>query len=251
MTALESPHGSDASPEVKTQRLVEQIVTDYAQLEPDETDSWSPVSTKYQLGYRLNLYYCITKAMRRIESSIPDLRIVDLGCGTGRSTRMYLDVGLRPAQVTGLDFRPGAIARARKFNPALAWDVYDGGALPTGFNFVATATVFSSVASRESRDAIVDRIRAGLPTGGYVFYYDLRNANDFAGGDLIDPEALFSGFNVLWKERLGRFATVPLNDRLRGLLKSGPKGDARTPSLRELIGDIFAPSQEAYLLQKV
>lgn len=243
--------GGDERHEVASQRLVEQVLADYDLLEPDETDSWSPISSKYQLGYRLNLYYCLTKAMRRIESSMPDLRIADLGCGTGRSTRMYLDVGLRPEQVTGLDFRPATIARARKFNPALSWQVYDGGALPTGFNFVATATVFSSISTPESREVVVARIRDGLPTGGFVFYYDLRKANDFAGGDPINPEALFGDFEILWKERLGRFSTLPLSERLRGLMLRGPKGDARTPSLRELIGDVIAPSQEAYLLRKL
>lgn len=252
LESVHSKHAVVGAPiAVAVPSLVEQVLANYGELEPNETDSWPPVGSKYQLGYRLNLYYCFVKAMGRIESSMPELRVVDLGCGTGRSARMYLDVGLLPEQVTGLDFRPGAIARARKFNPALAWDVYDGGALPTGFNLVAIATVFSSVATRECRNAIVARIRDGLPPGGYVFYYDLRNANDFAGGDQIDPEALFSGFEILWKKRLGRFATMPLKDCLRGLRTNGLGGDARTPSLRELIGDVFAPSHEAYLLQKV
>jgi hypothetical protein len=36
--------------------FVDQILTDYGALEPDKADSWNPVGSKFQLGYRLNLF---------------------------------------------------------------------------------------------------------------------------------------------------------------------------------------------------
>jgi len=230
--------------------VVDQILADYSRLEPGQSDSWNPVSSKFQLGYRLNLFYALTRALQYVDHPLQDLRVLDLGCGTGRSTRMYLDMGLQPQQLRGLDLRAGAIALASKLNPAIQWDVHDGGELPSGHNWLSASTVFSSVAGRESRQAIVARIRDSLPAGGYVFYYDLRRANPFAGADLIDPRLLFADFSVVWSERLGRFTGVPFRDRVRGLLASGFQGNDGTASLREMVSDALAPSNEVLLLRK-
>ena len=230
--------------------FVDQVLADYGALEPGKADSWNPVDSKFQLGYRLNLFFALARALQHIDDRLEDLRVLDLGCGNGRSTRMYLDMGLRPEQVRGLDLRPGAIALARELNPAIRFDVYDGGELPTGHNWLSTTTVFSSVAGRESRQAIVERIAAGLPAGGHVFYYDMRRANGFAGGDVIHPERLFRDFRLVWRQGLGRFSGVPVRDRVRGLLATRLSGDTMAASLREIAGDTLAPSHEALLLRK-
>jgi SAM-dependent methyltransferase len=233
-----------------SERLVGQILSDYNTLEPGQSDSWNPVGSKYELGYRLNLFYALARSLQFIEPPLRDLRVLDLGCGNGRSARMYLDMGLRPEQISGLDLRPGAVELARKLNPAIQWALYDGGALPLGHNWVSTTTVFSSVEAHESRQEIAGRIRDGLPSGGYAFYYDFRRTNAFAGRELINPQLLFSGFELVWGQRLGRFASVPMRDRVRGLMASGLGGDSKTASVREMVGDMLAPSHEALLLRK-
>ena len=230
--------------------FVDQILTDYGALEPGQADSWNPVGSKFQLGYRLNLFFALARALQRIEGRLEDLRVLDLGCGNGRSARMYLDMGLHPEQVRGVDLRAGTIELARKLNPAIRFELYDGGQLPTGHNWLSTTKVFSSVAGRESRQAIVERIAASLPTGGHVFFYDMRRANPFAGGDVIDPEGLFRGFRPVWRQGLGRFSGVPVRDRWRGLLTTRFGGDALAASWREIAGDTLAPSHEALLLRK-
>ena len=232
------------------EHFVEQILADYSTLEPDQSDSWNPVGSKFQLGYRLNLFYGLARAMQYIEHPLRDLRVLDLGCGNGRSTRMYLDMGLHPEQLRGLDLRLGAIALARKLNPKIRWELYDGGDLPSGHNWVSMTTVFSSVATRESRQAIVARIRDSLPRGAYVFYYDSRSANPFAGSDRIEPQLLFTDFRLVWRQRLGRFSGIPVRERLRGLLATRLCGGDKAASLREMISDLIAPSHEVLLLRK-
>jgi len=232
-------------------RVVDQILADYEQLEPAQTDSWNPVGSKFQLGYRLNLFYALATALQHVPHPLADLRVLDLGCGNGRSTRMYLDMGLQPQQLRGVDLRPGAIALARKLSPAIQWDVHDEGDLPRGHNWLSTTTVFSSVATREGRLSVVARIRDSLPRDGYVFYYDARRANPVAGNDLIEPLGLFGGFHVVWSRRLGRFSGMPLRERIRDLVASGLMGNARAASLKELVGDAVAPSQEVLLLRRI
>jgi SAM-dependent methyltransferase len=233
-----------------SEALVEQVLADYSGLEPGQSDSWNPVGSKFELGYRLNLFHALASALQHVEFPLRELQVLDLGCGNGRSARTYLDMGLHPEQLSGLDLRPGAIALARKLNPAIRWALYDGGDLPLGHNWVSTTAVFSSVATRESRQEIVGRIRNSLPAGGYLFYYDFRKANAFAGRDRIEPRSLFADFSLVWGQRLGRFSSVPVRSRLQGLLASRLSGDDRTASLREVIGDILAPSHEALLLRK-
>ena len=241
-----SPHAEQAT----NNPLIDQILSDYDALEPGESDAWIPIGCKYQIGLRLNIYYSLSKSLGSATIPLRDLRVIDLGCGTGRSARVYIDMGLRPEQIRGLDFRPGAIALARMLNPAIQWDVYDGEVLPPGCNWISAATVFSSVASPESRQAIVGRIWDALPSGGYMFYYDFRKANPFAGGDLIEPHRLFRDFTLVWGQRFGRCSTIPAKDRLLGLWMTGFRGDDTRASLRELLGDALAPSHEALLFQK-
>ncbi|MDB5453647.1 MAG: hypothetical protein JWO33_2225 [Caulobacteraceae bacterium] len=235
---------------VEQDRYVEQVLTDYADLEPEGADSWNPVTSKFQLGYRLNLYYALTCALQRCETPLDALKVLDLGCGNGRSTRTYLAMGLKAAQLTGMDLRPAALASARQLNPAVDWRHHPGGPLPTGYNWISASAVFSSIAMGEARGQAADRIVQGLPPGGYLFYYDTRLANDFAGGDPISPGRLFGGLTPVWRARLGRFSAFPLAERLRGLGRTRLRGDALTPSLREMVGDVVKSSAEALLLRK-
>jgi len=63
----------------------DQILRDYAMLEPDETDTWNPVRNENELGYRLSFLYTLTKCLELCEIPLPDLRVLNVGCGNGRS----------------------------------------------------------------------------------------------------------------------------------------------------------------------
>jgi SAM-dependent methyltransferase len=235
---------------VEQDRYVDQVLADYAELEPEGADSWNPVTSKFQLGYRLNLYYALARALQRCQRPLETLKVLDLGCGNGRSTRTYLAMGLDPQQLTGMDLRPAALARARQLNPAIEWMQHGGGDLPAGYNWISATAVFSSIARGQARRQAADRIAEALPVGGHVFYYDTRLANDFAGGDPIEPLGLFDGLTPIWRTRLGRFSALPFKERVRGALDTGMRGDPLTPSLREMVSDLIKPSVEALLLRK-
>jgi SAM-dependent methyltransferase len=190
-TAISSPSRSAA---------VDQIFVDYQRLEPGETDAWNPVRSNFELVHRLCLLHAATTALRLAPVPIHELSVLDLGCGNGRSTRMYLDLGLRPEQLNGLDVRPGAIELARKLNRSIRFEVYGGQEIPFAdetFTWTQLSTVVSSIKEPRHRREIVDQIRRKTRPGGCVFYFDLVRANDFAGHDIIHPERLFAGFKVL------------------------------------------------------
>lgn len=191
-------------------RIADQIRADYEWLEPGQGDAWNPLASEFELFYRLSLLHATTHALRRSPLAVSELELLDLGCGNGRSTRMYIDLGLRPEQLTGIDVRPGAIELAQRLNPAVRFELYEGEELPFPercFSWVHLSTVMSSVRESNHRRDLVERISRRLAPGGCVFYFDLVRANEFAGHDLIRPEALFAGFRVLerWTYESWRF----------------------------------------------
>ncbi len=179
------------------------MVSDYEALEPDGKDAWNPALLDSQLRYRLSLMYATRQALRASQLPLERMKVVDVGCGNGRSTRMYLDFGLMPEQVQGFDVRPGAIALARKLNPAIRFDTYDGSELPVAdgsVDWIAVCTVFSSIQGSEHRRALAQRLTKKLAKGGVLFFFDLTRALDFAGGDLLEPDFLFAGLERLYFE---------------------------------------------------
>jgi len=131
----------------------------------------------------------------------------------GGATRLYLDLGLHPVQVTGLDLRPGAVALAKKLNPAIAFQTYDEHAInfpAASFNWIQFSTVFSSVADPEHRAHLVTEATRQLEPGGYLFYLDLWRANWFAGGEILHPEGMFSTLQVVWASPLRAHQCFPM-----------------------------------------
>ncbi len=179
----------------------DQVVTDYEILEPGDTDSWNPLKMDGELAYRLSLFCHVTIALRHCGIPLESLRVLDIGCGNGRSTRMYLDLGLYPNQLTGVDLREGAIRLAKRLHPAIDFYVIGRGAFPApnhAWNWISLTTVFSSIKAQTDRHRLADEICQKLHSGGHLFYFDRIQANSFAGGDAIDPRRLFKRLKLVW-----------------------------------------------------
>ena len=170
-----------------------QIHADYARLEPGTSDTWNPLHCDVELRHRMVLLDQLVHALRTARVDPTTTRVFDVGCGNGRSTRMYLDVGFEPDALTGVDLRAGALERATHLHPAITFAHYDGVRLPAedaSVDWVSTCTVFSSIGPAADRRRLADEITRVLRPGGHLFYWDLRTANDFAGGDLLDTKTL-------------------------------------------------------------
>ena len=215
--------------------LRSQIINDFSDLEPGESDSWNPVSNEFELGYRLSLFYAATKCMELCEIPIKDLKFLDLGSGNGRSTRMYIDLGLRPEQLTAVDLRPNSIALAKSLHPAINYAVYDGERTEfedSTFNWIQAATVFTSIADKDHRRHVANEIMRLLAPGGYVFYFDLWRANYFAGKDVIKVAELFPDCELVWDSPLRAHQCLP---RVRGKWKLIKHGRSRVEQLRRIL----------------
>lgn len=236
-----------------------QILSDYQKLEPGESDTWNPLKDDFELFYRLSFFYSLTKALRLIDLPIESLKVLDMGCGNGRSARVYIDLGLKPKQIVGVDLRSSSIALAKKLNPAIQFETYDGTHLPFAdnyFNFINISGVFSSIKSKESRQNLIQQVCQKLEKGGHVFYYDLYRANGFAGGDLLVPKKLFSNFKIIWHSPMHSLKFISLDEKIRNLISSirgkykYHKVFTRRPLILSHINPFSAPAHEVLLAQK-
>jgi len=104
----------------------------------------------------------VLRALRRYEPA----RVLDLGCGTGQlAARIRGELGVR---VSGCDFSPGMLGRARGREPALGWVRGDATRLPfadRSFDAVVSTEAFHWFPSQS--DALAEIFRV-LEPGGHA-----------------------------------------------------------------------------------
>lgn len=184
------------------QKRFEQVRVDYAALEPGQSDTWNPLLRDVELEHRIELLRALVQALRASGRPHDELTVVDVGCGNGRSTRMYLELGLKPGQLTGVDLRNGALTLAATVNPAITWREVDDAPWPIeagSASWVSLCTVFSSIASAADRRHLAAEITRIVSPTGQLFFWDRTHALDFAGGQPLVPADWFDGFEVIWQ----------------------------------------------------
>jgi len=210
MQGIDGSHGSSSDTEstgVGTSTRRSSLTEVYRRLEPDGADTWNPLHRDRELDYRVNLYRKLCTSLRHA-SRLEAMRVLDVGCGNGRSTRLYIEFGLRPVQLTGVDVRRGAIALARELHPGIRFMTTPECGLPfsdASFEWVSLAAVLSSVPSSESRRNLVSEATRVLVPGGHLFYFDRKDAHPLTPAPLALPESMFSALRQVAAEsvRLG------------------------------------------------
>ena len=241
-------------PETTPDSYRDAIISVYETLEPGETDSWNPLYSDFQLTLRLSLLYLAREALKMVSCPMETMQILDIGCGTGRASRMYVDLGFMPQQITGMDLREGTVQMAGKLNPAIQYVTQEEWIKNPSkqYDWISLVTVVSSLSTEEDRRFVVKQANSVLKPGGYLFYYDLVRANSFAGSDLIEPAKLFDGFERIWHPRVRDFQFIPWQERARLFVNCYKKKDRMWKYwLRRIIGIGKAPSHETILLRKI
>ncbi len=231
-----------------------QVLEAYELLEPGERDTWTPVQNAFELSYRLCLFYALAQALERAHARVGSLTVLDVGCSNGRTTRMYVDLGLAPEQLVGVDLRAGAIDLARKLHPTIRFVHQEGEAIPFPdhrFSWVSLIGVVSSIRDPAGRQYLFDQAHQKLRSGGHLFYFDLCRAPDFAGRGRIGPVRHVSEFQVVWRKRFRSFGFVPAGENWRHLLAELRSRDRHWAArLRGRMSQLLRPSHEALLLRK-
>ena len=159
----------------------------------------------------------------------PDSRILDFGCGYGRSLGELSKSGYR--NLIGIDFSPAMITAARARFPEITFHEVQSATIPLSDASVDGALLFSvltCVPTDDGQRAIVAELRRVLRPGGLLYISDLwlqpdernltRYARDESKYGMYGVFDLPEGVTVrhhdpLWIETLTRdFETLALDD---------------------------------------
>ncbi len=174
--------------------MFKDVIDIYAQREPAQQDTWNPLTNESELWHRVRLLIAMQRAFQQIARPLSELRFCDVGCGVGRSSRLLLELGAKPANVLGIDLRPSAIEYARSINASLNYQVVEslGDWPPAGqFDVCLQCTVFSSLQGTERRQLVAEKMESMLKGGGYIYWWDSYETNYFAGYEALNPVEIF------------------------------------------------------------
>ncbi|GJL80034.1 MAG: hypothetical protein NPINA01_30230 [Nitrospinaceae bacterium] len=138
---------------------------------------------RYDLGMGLLTLGSLTKIKRQIaDHTLPENRVLDLGCGTGTLAQMCIERG---AWVTGVDANSGMLEVAKRNSPSanflnISLSNLDDHLEDESFDIILSTLAFSEL-TRAERLHVLKQIKRILKSGGKVII-----------GDEIIPENLLA-----------------------------------------------------------
>ncbi|MCL6472835.1 MAG: class I SAM-dependent methyltransferase [Firmicutes bacterium] len=139
-------------------------------------------------------------------TSLSEMRILDLGCGTGNVLRDFIKYGAKPKNCYGIDLLPDRIKIAKDLSPNVSFECGNAENLPYEdefFDIVLCFTVFTSILDPEMKRGIVSEMYRVLKRGGIILYYDYHINNpknlDVRGVKKREIRKLFQGFKIQLK----------------------------------------------------
>jgi SAM-dependent methyltransferase len=218
---------------------------EYADLEPAGADSWSPMHNDGEMWHRVRLLVEACRCLRLIPKPIESLRVLDVGCGVGRSSRLLVDLGVSPQNLLAIDFRESAIIHAQQRNPAIRFrHIANLSEWPTeSVDLVVQCTAFSSLPGPGVRKQTASLMEKSIRESGYIFWWDMLRAMPFAGGEVLDLKSLFPHFQSVTERQVSIYPE--LSESLRRLRRIGNWiRSARTP-LTHTPGHLVSLMQKA------
>jgi SAM-dependent methyltransferase len=139
--------------------------------------------------------------------------ILEVGCGSGRWLREFIQWGADPARVHGVDVLPDKIEQARLRCPtAVDLQTVNGAELPfadASFDLMLQSTVFTSILDTGVRHRVAAEMRRVLRPSGLILWYDFsvpHRANpDVRAVTRAELRTLFPGCSI----RVGRVTLAP------------------------------------------
>ena len=137
-----------------------------------QLDYWDTEGTRKSFAHPLNL--------RRVSQWLfPDSRILDFGCGYGRSLGELFSAGYR--NLIGFDFSPAMIAAARARFPEITFEELQSSTIPLPDNSVDGALLFSvltCIPTDDGQRTNLAELYRVLKPGGLVYISDLWLQDD-------------------------------------------------------------------------
>lgn len=112
------------------------------------------------------------------EQPLAKMKVLDLGCGTGKTLGELVTYGVEPSNLFGLDLMMERLKTAQRLNPLSHLVQADATMLPFAdgsFDLILQFTMFSSVLDESIQQAIAAEMLRVLKTGGFILWYDLKS----------------------------------------------------------------------------
>ena len=165
---------------------------------------------------------------------LANLRLLEVGCGTGGNLLEFLRMGCAPQHMVGIELLPDRFAHARHALPT-ALRLHKGDALladvpQASQDVVLASTVFSSVLDLDFQQKLAAAMWQWVRPGGSVLWYDFTYNNprnpDVCGVPLrrvqeLFPQGRITARRVTLAPPLAR-AVVRVHPALYGLFNSVP-----------------------------
>ena len=144
-------------------------------------------------------------ALRRAGMSrLDDVRVLEIGCGSGHWLRELVQWGVRPDHLAGIDLLAERLGDARaRCAPGVRLAAASAAALPFAdgaFDIVLQSTVLTSVLDAAVRERIAAEMMRVLKPDGLVLWYDFLVDNprnrDVRGVDRRELSRLYPGWQL-------------------------------------------------------
>jgi ubiquinone/menaquinone biosynthesis C-methylase UbiE len=125
-------------------------------------------------------------------NDLVDLKLLEIGCGSGKILQEFLNFGMPSRNLYGLDLLINRLSQAQDQLPVSQWVNGDGQVVPFrsgSFDLVTQYTALSSILDPVIRERVAAEMLRILKPGGFIIWYDfwLNPANSQTHG-LRRPE---------------------------------------------------------------
>jgi ubiquinone/menaquinone biosynthesis C-methylase UbiE len=146
-------------------------------MQPGFSDRYS-LSRPGELYMRQQREQAILQMLRRANlSQLSNLRVLEVGCGRGKTLADWTRWGALQSNLCGIDLMEPFVREAAQLLPNATLLVGSAGQLPfadRSFDIVTQFTVFSSILDEAMRHAVAAEIQRVLTPAGAVLWYDFR-----------------------------------------------------------------------------
>jgi len=164
----------------------------------------NPISIYYRQAQERSLVSMFNSLGLELE----DLRVLDVGCGSGSLVRFLSSLGGNPSLLYGVDLIPERLIAAQRIGPkALNYSVCNAQFLPfenASFDLSCLFTVFSSIVDHGLRVHIAQEVTRIIKDGGYLLWYDMCYSKSINTRAIYtsEIETLFPNLKPVYRKKI-------------------------------------------------
>lgn len=156
-----------------------------------------------------------------------DAKMLDVGCGDGRSTKHFIQQGIAPSNIVGVDLSLELLQKAKQDLPEVGFaqaDVATMALRPSSLDVIAANMVFEYL-DEEGLNAALRAMSTGLKKGGTLIFGTTHPLKMFSKSPSEYPERGWKLSTTPWGKEIPIFRR-PVNDFINATLNAGLTLDA-------------------------